>query len=136
MELVLWLGYLGGFIPFQMTFEGLNFDILVGITAVMAGFVFFGKGRYRHFEAIIWNISGITLLLNVFLIAILSTPSPLRVFMNEPANQFIAHFPYIWIPGFIVPFALGTHLFSIKQLFVLGPSRQRTFLSGKTRQKK
>lgn len=133
MELLLWLGYIGGFVPFQMTFEGLNYDILVGITAILAGFVFFGRGRYRHFEAIIWNISGITLLLNIFMLAVLSTPSPFRVFLNEPANVFVAQFPYIWIPGFIVPFALAIHLFSIKQLIMKGPKSQRRFLAGKNR---
>jgi hypothetical protein len=28
----------------------------------------------------------------------------------------MAHFPFIWIPGFIVPFALAMHLFSLKLL--------------------
>ncbi|MEM9821904.1 MAG: hypothetical protein AAF985_12565 [Bacteroidota bacterium] len=128
MELLLWLGYLGGFIPFQMTFEGLNYDILVGITALMAGYVFFGRGRYRHFEAIIWNISGITLLLNIVLIAVLSVPAPWRVFMNEPANRFIAEAPFIWIPGFIVPFAFAVHLFSLKQLLSKPVRSRRPFL--------
>ena len=131
MELLLWFGFLGGFVPFQMTFEGLNYDILVGITALMAGYVFFYRGRYLRFEAIIWNISGLTLLFNILLISILSTPSPFRVFMNEPANYFIAHFPFIWIPGFIVPFAFAMHLFSLKQLYLKKAGRRKAFLEGK-----
>jgi len=118
MELALWLGFLGGFVPFQMTFEGFNQDIIVGITAGMAGFVFFGRGRYRRLEAFIWNIFGIALLSNIVTIAFLSTPSPFRVFTNEPANTFVANVPFIWIPGFIVPFALAMHLFSLRQLFL------------------
>lgn len=132
MELMLWLGYLGGFVPFQMTFEGFNFDILVGITALLAGFTFFHRGRYLRSEAIIWNISGLTLLFNLLLIAILSAPSPFRVFMNEPANIFVAHFPFIWIPGFILPFALAMHLFSLKQLFLKRTQKPRTFLEGRS----
>lgn len=126
MELLLWLGYNGGFVPPQMTVVWLNHDIVVGITALMAGYVFFGQGRYRRSEAIIWNIFGISLLFNILMIAILSTPSPLRVFMNEPANTFVAHFPFIWIPGFIVPFALAMHLFSLKQL-IFNPRERRKF---------
>ena len=118
MEIFLWLGFIAGFVPPQMTFEWLNFDIIVGITALMGGFTFFGRGRYRRFEAIIWNIFGIVLLANIVLIAFLSAPFPFRVFMNEPANTMVAHFPFIWIPGFIVPFALAMHLFSLKQLIL------------------
>ena len=118
MEIFLWLGFIAGFVPPQMTFEWLNFDIIVGITALMGGFTFFGRGRYRRFEAIIWNIFGILLLANIVLIAFLSAPFPFRVFMNEPANTMVAYFPFIWIPGFIVPFALAMHLFSLKQLIL------------------
>lgn len=121
MELFLWMGYQGGFVPEQMTFEWLNHDIIVGITAPMAGFVFFGRNRYRRFEAIIWNIFGIILLAIIVFISTVSTPSPLRIFMNDPANTFMAEFPYIFIPGFIVPFALAMHLFSLRQLFLKIP---------------
>ncbi len=128
MELFLWMGYLGGYVPPQMTFEWLNYDIMVGITAMMAGYVFFGHGRYHRTEAIIWNIFGIILLINIVLIAILSTPSPFQIFKIEPANRFIADFPFIWIPGFIVPFALAMHLFSLKQLYInKGNKRQFRF---------
>ncbi len=118
MEIFLWLGYIAGFVPLQMTFEWLNFDIIVGVTALMGGYTFFGRGRYRRFEAIIWNIFGILLLVNIVLIAFLSVPYSFQVFFNEPANTFIANFPFIWIPGFIVPFALAMHLFSLKQLIL------------------
>jgi hypothetical protein len=129
MELFLWMGYNGGYVPEQMTFRWLNHDIIVGITAPLAGFVFFGRNRFRRTEAIIWNIFGLVLLLNILLISILSTPSVFRVFMNEPANTFIANFPFIFIPGFIVPFALAMHLFSLRQLFLKVPTGRKFRLS-------
>lgn len=131
MELFLWMGFLGGYVPPQMTFEWLNYDIIVGLTALMAGFVFFGKGRYRWPEAIIWNVFGIVLLFNIFLIALLSAPTPFRVFLNEPSNVFVAHFPFIWIPGFIVPFALAMHLFSLKQIFM--SHKRKVSITGRDR---
>ena len=127
LEVILWLGFLGGSIPFQMTFEGFNFDIIVGLTAYMAGFVFFGRNRYRRLEAIIWNIFGLVLLVNIVSIAIVSTPSPLRIFMNEPANRIIAYFPFIWIPGFLVPLAFALHVFSLKQLIMMSRIKRRKF---------
>ena len=126
MELMLWLGFIGGFVPFQMTFEGFNMDIIAGITALFAGFVFFGKKRFLRPESIIWNIFGIFLLLNILFIATISTPSPLQIFKNEPVNTFIAEAPFIWIPGFIVPFALAMHLFSLKQVVTIQNREVRT----------
>ena len=115
MEIMLWLGLCGGFVPFQMTFEGFNYDIVVGITAVIAANVFFGK-RFYKLQGIIWNVFGILLLATIVFIASVSTPSPLRIFNNEPANTFISQVPFIWVTGFIVPFALAMHLFSLRQL--------------------
>ena len=132
MEFMLWLGLLGGFVPIQMTFEGLNFDIIVGVTAIMAGFVFFGRDRYRKPEAVIWNIFGIVLLLNILMIALFSAPTPFRAFLNEPSNTFVANFPFIWVPGFIVPFALAMHLFSLRQL-ALSKQANRFFDYGRFR---
>ncbi len=128
MELFLWLGCKAGFVPLQMTFEWLNYDIVVGLTAPMAGFSFFGRRRYHRFQAILWNIFGIALLSNIVLIAMLSAPSPIRVFMNEPSNIFITEIPFIWIPGFIVPFALAMHLFSLRQLVFNDRKPMRLFL--------
>jgi len=116
MEIILWMGMLAEFVPFQMTFTGFNYDIIVGVTAILGGMVFFGKGRLRRFEAIIWNIFGILLLGIIVAIAIVSTPSPVQVFTNEPANRMVAFVPFIWLPGFVVPFAFAMHLFSLKQL--------------------
>jgi hypothetical protein len=115
MEGMLWLGMIGNFVPLQMTFEWLNQDIIVGLTALVAGGLFFGR-REMRLPAILWNVFGILLLVNVFFIGFLSSPSPFRVFMNEPSTAFIANVPFIWIPGFIVPFALAMHLFSLKQI--------------------
>lgn len=131
MELFLWLGYKAGFVPLQMTFEWLNYDIIVGLTAPMAGFSFFGRRRYHRFQAILWNIFGMALLANIVLIAVLSMPSPIQVFMNEPANGFIADIPFIWIPGFIVPFALAMHLFSLRQLIFDDRKPIRLFMGRK-----
>lgn len=137
VELFYYLGCRAGYVPPQMTFAWLNFDIIVGITAPMAGYVFFGRNRYHRFQAIYWNVFGVALLLNNIMVAALSTPSSIRVFMNEPAGVFLADFPFVWIPGFIVPFALALHLFSLKQLIFTKPAQRRFSLRrGRERRKK
>jgi hypothetical protein len=115
MEIILWLLFLDKIVPIQMTFEGRNFDILVGITAPIFAYLCFGK-KVNFKLAILWNIGGLLLLGNIVGIAIFSAPTPFRVFMNEPANTFIASMPYTLLPAFVVPVALYVHALSIKQL--------------------
>jgi hypothetical protein len=115
VELILWLLFHQHAIPEQMTFEGRNWDILTGISAPIVAYLY-SKGSITRKALIIWNVIGLLLLFNIVTIALLSTPSPMRVFMNDPANTIIAKFPFIWLPGFIVPLALLLHVMSLKQL--------------------
>ena len=117
MELILLMLFLENVIPKQMTFEGRNFDILVGLTAILTGYFVYRKKISNNF-IIAWNIFGLALLANIVVIAILSTPLPFRVFMNEPANTIIAYFPFVWLPGFVVPVAYTMHLLSIKKCLI------------------
>ena len=41
-------------------------------------------------------------LLNIGFIAMTSMPTPLRLFMSEPDNRWVAYFPYIYLPGILV----------------------------------
>lgn len=116
MEIVLWLLLSAGIIPVQMSFEGRNFDILVGLTAPAVSYFCFRKRVWKPLVAIVWNIVSLGLLLNIVVIAVQSTPTFLRTFMNEPANTVIAYFPFIWLPAFVVPMAFAGHIFSLRQL--------------------
>ena len=119
MELILWLLFEHRVIPKQMTFEGLNIDIIVGLTAPFVGWMCLRPGRWKLRLARIWNLGALLILGNIVLIAIISTPSPLRFFMNEPANTIVGSFPFIWLPGFIVPVAVLAHFISLKQIRTL-----------------
>jgi hypothetical protein len=61
-------------------------------------------------------VMGFGLLLNVLTVAILSTPTPLRVFMNEPANVWITQAPFVWLVAVLVPTALAGHLVIFRRL--------------------
>jgi len=49
-------------------------------------------------------------------IAVLSMPTPIRYFMNEPANTLVAEFPFILLPAVLVPMAYTMNIFSLRQL--------------------
>lgn len=115
MELILWGLFIELVIPVQMTFEGLNWDVLSGVFAIPIAFALL-RNRLSNRWILAYNMVGLVLLTTIVAIAILSTPSPVRVFMNEPANTMVVHWPMIWLPGFVVPVAYWLHFISIKQL--------------------
>jgi len=97
-----------------MTFEGRNLDILIGLTAPIAAFIVY-RTRSVAF-GLIWNILGFASILNIATIAVLSMPTPIRYFMNDPPNTLLAHFPYIYLPAVLVPAGYIAHILSIRQL--------------------
>lgn len=103
-------------LPVQMTLEGRNPDMLIGITAPLVAYFGIQKGKLPRWAIIGWNFIGLGFLFNIVTIAILSVPGPLRYFMNEPANTLVMEFPFQLIPTFLVPLALFLHLFSLRQL--------------------
>lgn len=116
MEFILWLLYRNHVIPVQMTFEGRNFDILIGLSAPFVAYFCFVKKTWPIKVALYWNFAGLLFLANIVVVAILSTPYPFRVFMNEPANTVVFGFPFVWLPAFVVPFALLLHVIAIRRL--------------------
>jgi hypothetical protein len=116
MEIILWLLFVQHRVPAIMTFEGRNADILVGLTAIPVGYFCFVRKTWSPRVALWWNVAGILILLNVVVHAQLSTPSPFRVFVTDPPVTFIAYWPYILLPGFLVPLAWLLHAVSLIQL--------------------
>jgi hypothetical protein len=116
MEIILWLLFREHRAPVIMTFEGRNVDMLVGLTALPVGYLCFVRRAWPARVAFWWNVVAILILLNVVVHAQLSTPSPFRVFVTDPPLTFIAYWPYILLPGFLVPLAWLGHAASLIQL--------------------
>lgn len=116
LELVLHRFYVEGVIPVQMTYAGLNFDIVTGILGLFIGLSMWRSGPSRR---LVWlfNLVGFGLLLTVASIAVLSSPVPFRVFMNEPAVLLVFHAPYAWIVPMCVAPALAGHLLVFRWLW-------------------
>lgn len=109
VEVFLFLGHRAGFVPLEMTMEGRNWDVLTGLTALPMAWLVATK-RAPKWSIYAWNMVCLALLLNVVVIAVLSMPTPLRRFHNEPANTFVASFPYVWLPLYLVQVAWMSHL--------------------------
>lgn len=116
MELILWALYQQGRVPALITFEGRNVDILVGITAIPVGWMVLVRRAWPVWVAQVWNVAGIMILGNVVAHAFLAAPTPFRAFITNPSTALLGTFPYIWLPGFLVPFAFWLHAGSLVQL--------------------
>lgn len=116
LEWILHELHIQGIIPQQMTFSGLNFDVVTGLTALLVGWLARNRTWTTLRIAAVWNGMGLMLVVNILVISILSTPTPFRVFMEDPPNTFIAEFPFVWLPAFVVPLALLFHLWTFVRI--------------------
>jgi len=132
VELLLLFAFMAGKLPVQMTFEGRNFDVLTGVLALPVGYILARKKTHAPKLAIAFNIVGIILLLNILVIAVLSMPTSIRYFMNEPSNTLVGQFPFILLPGVLVPIAYTMHIFSLRQLLAKQKKINISFVSNRS----
>lgn len=136
-DIILWLGFYGGFVPKQLTFLWLNQDYTVGVTAVVAGMLFFGKGQNRKFEATLWNVFGIILLFNQVFLGYVSLPFDRPILDTGISSLFLTDFPFVWLWGFTIPFGFMLHIASLYQIHFSGsPTNRRQFSINKNRLRK
>jgi hypothetical protein len=114
LELAMHAMYERGVMPPQMTYTGRNFDIVTGATAiVVAALSFSGRGGRVLVGA--WNVMGLSLLVNVVVVAILSTPT-FRIFGDERLNVWVTYTPFVWLPAVMVLAAFAGHLLIFRAL--------------------
>ena len=105
-----------GVMPVQMSYEGLNYDIVTGTTAIIAA-IMVRAGWGGRALVVAWNLLGLGLLLNIVTVALLSTPR-FAYFGNERLNEWVADPPYVWLPAILVLAALAGHLLVFRGLGV------------------
>lgn len=132
LELLMHEAYLQGVMPIQMSYSGQNYDIMTGASAIIvAGMCFTGPPPQRIVR--VFNIFGIVMLINVLVIAVLSMPLPLRMYMNEPANTWVGTFPFVWLPAFLVLTAVLSHVLILRRLVSEISIARHAFDKGRSR---
>jgi hypothetical protein len=108
LELLMHRAWEEGVMPVQMSYSGLNYDILTGISAGLLGW-WLARGRVPRGVVAAWNLLGFALLVNIVTVAVLSTPA-FRWFGDERLNTFVLYPPFVWLPAVLVTAALIGHL--------------------------
>lgn len=111
-------------LPVQMSWEGMNYDVLSGVLGLVAGFVVSRSKEVPLGIMLGYNIIGMLLLLTIVTIAILSMPTAIRYFQNEPSNTIVATFPFVYLPGVLVVLAYSLHILSFRQIGLLRRQRR------------
>lgn len=123
VELVLFWLFIHGQVPQLMTFEGANPDILSGLTAPVIAYFGYNKLKLNRSILIAWNFICLGLLFNIVIRAILAMPSSFQQFAFDEPNTGIFYFPFVWLPGVIVPAVLLSHLVCIRKLISSYPKQ-------------
>lgn len=114
LELAMHALYERGIMPVQMSYTGRNFDIVTGVAAIVVAALV--QRRLAGTRLVLaWNVLGLGLLLNVVVVAILSTPR-FRLFGEDRLNVFVMHPPFVWLPAVMVLAALAGHLLVFRAL--------------------
>ena len=116
LELVLHQLWEAGAVPRIMTFEGRNFDIIIGATAPVVAVLVAQRKEWAYKLALWWNFAGLVLLANVVGHGFLAAPTRWQMFTEPPANTFIARFPYVWLVTLLVPLAALLHCLALRAL--------------------
>jgi len=115
VELLIHLAVRDGVAPPQMTWTGMNFDILAAISGLVL--IPFAK-QIPRWGILLWNVAALGLLLWVVGVATLSMPTAMQKL--EPDNIWVAYFPYVWLPTIAVACALLGHLAIFRKLLGKG----------------
>jgi hypothetical protein len=115
VELFLHQLFLEGLIPKMLTFQGANLDIYIGASAPIIAWLS-TRGRSGMKLSRLWNLLGISALMNVVVRAVLSAPGPWNRIHTSVPNLMMGKFPYLLIPGFFVPLAISLHVLAIRSI--------------------
>ncbi|MBC7552887.1 MAG: hypothetical protein H7257_02800 [Taibaiella sp.] len=113
VELLLLMGFKAGIVPREGTFDGYNFDIVIGLAAPLVGYLAFRKEMNRPL-LLLYNISGLATLATVVFIFMSTAYAP--AIWHKPqgiANLGFGLFPYTYLAGYLMPVAVFMHGFSL-----------------------
>jgi hypothetical protein len=114
LELLMHRAYSEGVMPYQMSYSGWNFDILTGLTALPVAWALH-RGLAGRRLAVVWNVTGSLLLLNIVTIAVVSTPI-VGLFGPDLLNTWVMFPPFVWLPAVMVLMALVGHVLVARKI--------------------
>lgn len=124
VELILLGLFIQKKIPVLMTFQGWNFDIVMGVTAILFLLTPFRReSKLKDKVFLVWNIFGLIFLAIIVVIAVLSSPLPIQQFGFAQPNIAVLEFPFCFLPTIVVPIVALSHFLLIKSIINNGEAK-------------
>ncbi|MEO6720679.1 MAG: hypothetical protein ABIN67_09935 [Ferruginibacter sp.] len=115
IELLIYGSFLQGIFPKRATFEGINYDILVGISALIVGMLIQRKLLSLKW-LLAWNIISL-IILSITIYSFIST-FYFTDYLSKDGSKGFIQFPYLLLPSVLLPVAIFLHILSIKQVLL------------------
>lgn len=106
-----------GILHANVTIEGYNYDMIYALSAIIIGFMVL-RDKYAYKQlALYWNYFGLVVIGFIIFLFVTHIYFPHMYGSDNPAfpTEF-GTYPYILVPGFLMPFAVFIHILSIFQL--------------------
>ncbi len=116
VELLIYGAFLEGVFPERATFKGLNYDILVGLSAIIVGLLVL-QNKFSPEMLLGWNIVSL-LILSVTVYSFISTYYFTDYLLIQVGGKSFVDFPYLLLASVLLPIAIFLHVFSIRQIRV------------------
>ena len=116
VEVLILFTFFEGILPQSATFEGMNFDVVMGLSAPFVG-IYVAKHPNRKRIQYLWNILGICMVLFVAFIVASSIYFPAIWNSETPLVDLrFLDMPYLLLAGYLAPMAIFIHVVSLTQL--------------------
>lgn len=116
VELILLYTFYAGIIPQNATFEGLNFDVLMGVSAPLVAYFLVGQNKSKILQ-FVWNVLGILMVMFVGFIIATSMYKPDIWDSEVPlVSMTFIEMPYLLLAGFLAPLGIFMHVVSLIHL--------------------
>ena len=66
---------------------------------------------------LVWNVCCLLILGVTVSVAIMSMPTPFQQFGFDQPTVAVFYFPFVWLPGIVVPVVYFSHLVAIRKLW-------------------
>lgn len=106
-----------GVLPYHVTIEGYNMDLIFAFTAPVIGFLVYKRHKRSINLAIAWNFLGLTVIATILFLFMTTIYFPEFFGSSEPLmSKEFGVYPYPLVAGFLMPSAVFMHVLSIVQL--------------------
>ena len=117
VETLLAFSVTAGILHTNVSIQGYNFDMIFAFTAPVVAYMVFQKKTYKANIAILWNFLGLIVIASIIFLFITSIYFP-QIYGGEISliSTDFGKYPYVLVPGFLMPSAVFIHILSIVQL--------------------